>query len=87
MNVLSLHVTRQQIRSVESFAASCVGASERGFRVVVQFVTPSVFGPCEDLLSCQRQFLGRDQQEEPTLLQPGNSHACTRFPFLALLIL
>lgn len=30
---------------------------------------------------------GSDQQEEPTLLQPGNSHACTRFPFLALLIL
>lgn len=56
---------------------------------MVQFVTSSVLSACENLRSVVRfgtMVARRRASTKLTLLQPGNSQAWTRFPFLALLM-
>lgn len=53
---------------------------------MVQFMASAMLGASEDLVRESQLQCALRLDQAHTLLQPGNSQACTRFPFFALLM-
>lgn len=87
MYSLSSHVLGQIVGAMKSLLAAFVSADVSLFCPVAQLMASAMFRPCEDLVRISDKIeLGDRFLIELTLPHPGNSHVCTRFPFLALLI-
>lgn len=84
--LLSLHMARQQIGTVEGLLAAGLSAAVGGLGVVVQLMAPAVLSASEDLRNRELASHIYQTNQSHTLLQPGNSQAWTRLPFFALLM-
>lgn len=65
--------------------ASGIRAGMSFLILVTQFMPSPVLSPRKNLFRLEKQGIESRGWSPRTLVHPGYSHACTRFPFLALL--